>query len=64
MNSEKLISVLGFKPFRTWPADPELWPSHDQWHVSRGRRESGGMHRIRAELHHAAESIACLANDP
>jgi len=36
MNSEKLIQTLGFQPFRPWPFDKRLIPTHRDWHRTCG----------------------------
>jgi len=32
MNSQKLITALGYQPFLPWPFDERLIPSHRDWH--------------------------------
>ncbi len=33
MDSSRLEQLLGFAPFDPWPYDPELVPSHPEWHL-------------------------------
>lgn len=51
MNSEKLIRTMGIQPFRPWPADESLVPTHRCWHFEREPGEVGGQQRIEATLY-------------
>lgn len=45
MDSSRLIAALGHNPLDAWPIDPELAPTHPEWHFDRDNswRGSPGM---------------------
>lgn len=51
MNSDKLRQTMGFEPFRPWPADDALMPTHRHWHYERDTHERGGPERLEATLY-------------
>jgi dTDP-4-dehydrorhamnose reductase len=51
MNSERLIRTMGFQPFRPWPADQSLVPTHRYWHYDRTPELRGGAAQIEATLY-------------
>ncbi|MGE3807643.1 MAG: NAD(P)-dependent oxidoreductase [Gemmataceae bacterium] len=51
MCSDKLQQLLGYDPFRAWPASPKLMPSDLNWHRWRGADEAGSVQHIRELLY-------------
>jgi dTDP-4-dehydrorhamnose reductase len=63
--SDKLTSLLGVNPFRPWPADPALIPSHGRWHFQRSVDDPGSAQDIVKYLYHASIPVTHLgAIDP
>jgi dTDP-4-dehydrorhamnose reductase len=65
MCSDKLHLTLGYEPFRPWPADQELLPTHSQWHSARGANETGSVRHIQELLYRYPEerALACHWTD-
>jgi dTDP-4-dehydrorhamnose reductase len=55
MNSDKLITVLGSKPFRAWPVGEELFPRDRHWHFARQVGE-GSRAMLERRLYRYAEA--------
>lgn len=51
MNSDKLITALGFNPFQPWPVGEELVPNHRRWHYERPTEEPGSLEWLAARLY-------------
>jgi dTDP-4-dehydrorhamnose reductase len=51
MCSAKLRRTLGCDPFRAWPADDALLPTHPEWHRTRGTHERGSVRHIQELLY-------------
>ncbi len=67
MCSDKLIGVLGRRPFRPWPASPALVPTDRDWHYRRQPSEEGSRQRIVHELYRAgigSEERAAIVTEP
>lgn len=52
MKSDKLLSLLGVNPFRTWPVGGDLFPEDFDWHKNRSDTETGGREMIVRRLYH------------
>ncbi len=55
MCSDKLLLGLGGNPFRPWPVNQEILPTHHQWHRSRSAGETGSVQHIRELLYQYPE---------
>ncbi len=60
--SDKLLRTLGGNPFRPWPANEALRPTHPQWHRGRGADEAGSVRHIQETLYRYSEP--CLFPSP
>jgi dTDP-4-dehydrorhamnose reductase len=61
MNSAKLLHLLGTAPFRPWPYDSELAPTHREWHFDRPANEPRSYEQIQRRLYHHVGDAACVA---
>src|SRR5262249_47250512 len=46
MCSGKMIRTIGHNPFRPWPANQALLPTHSHWHRHRGANDPGSVRHI------------------
>jgi len=60
LNSDKLTSLLGINPFRPWPADPSLLPTHGRWHFESSVDSPGSADDVVNYLYHASVPITPL----
>jgi len=51
MNSDKLMSALGYQPFRPWPMGEDLLPRHRRWHFDRPGEEVRSRKQIAERLY-------------
>jgi dTDP-4-dehydrorhamnose reductase len=51
MNSGKLERLLGEQPFRPWPFDADLRPTHRDWHFERPAEQARSIQEIQARLY-------------
>jgi dTDP-4-dehydrorhamnose reductase len=56
MNSDKLITALGFKPFQPWPVGEELLPTDRLWHFTRSEDAPGSLAMLEARLYRYSAS--------
>jgi dTDP-4-dehydrorhamnose reductase len=49
--SDKLATLFGGNPFRSWPVGEEVFPTDRAWHHQRPAGEEGGRERIRKRLY-------------
>jgi len=56
MDSDKLLTRLGYNPFRPWPAGEELVPTDRQWHFRRPQGEPGSYQWLVERLYRYSSS--------
>ncbi len=57
MSSAKLISELGFEPFRPWPMGEDIVPTDRRWHTERPADEPRSLHEIARRLYRYPDAI-------
>jgi len=55
MDSSKLSRVMGRQPFRPWPCETELHPTHQEWHFERPIGEERGAEAVANRLYSFSE---------
>ncbi|MCI0366365.1 MAG: hypothetical protein L0219_21090, partial [Phycisphaerales bacterium] len=58
MNSAKLVSALGYQPFRPWPHGDGLRPTNRSWHCERPENEARSLQQIADQLYAYPGSFA------
>lgn len=63
MCSDKLCTLLGYNPFRAWPADEDLFPAHSKWHHERKPGEGSFRDIVQKLYRHTDDLEFCTRHD-
>lgn len=55
MNSDKLMALMGYNPFRPWPEEEHLVPTDREWHHLREQHWPGSLEYLATQLYRRAQ---------
>ena len=63
MDSSKLLKVLGFQPFQSWPVGADICPTDRDWHWQRNEGEIGSLEMVKARLYRYPPTLASIRHN-